>query len=909
MTSYPAAFYVNVFDGVAGTLEFNSTPGSHAYNPVDGGTISDGRTVTMSYGSGPGAVLSISSAYPGTVAAGWATTAVAEWTFDDNTNRLSLAVKGALPAMTTGVIPSGWVLREHSWEVEATGGSLVVPYSFSDANDVGDSNGIPLNQTPVYLVPYFGNYGTGAGVGDPIFSVVGGNVSADGVGDAWVTLTFPKPLNPNQTLAVMNISITSAAGGSALALPQSVVNGITVGQTLNSYNQITALVFRVPLSSVGLGVIKPGYSYNFPITITQSLTFLSGDSYGTSNVVIATGSTAIQIAAVTQGPTLSNAELSVVSGSGMRYASSYWNSDIFGGSVRLTYTATDPWGVNSNSTILMLKDAGAIPPYGYFYHKASTNAGATSGTFTTDFSIQADTQPSMGGGEGGSTPYVLKYATPVFAASTRTFTTSDSNPNGALTSSASVSAQNPLSAGSTVGYASINCCVTGDASQWATDTQGVYFFDYNGTVLTNQGSGGDYIVVAGLYGIKIKLPVPPAFVASVSVTFTHGTGSYTWTRSNGGDWNVLTPGGAGHGYPARSSTDFNEVNVRNQEDHLVLYFYLDPLSYSDCLSKSAPGYNVVSYTITDVLGNTSVQFARGFYVTSFDANWSTYDGGCVPYTAQIQMADGALRSAGEIKPGDVIATFNPLTGEIGPNPVLHVVPRGVQPCVQIKTDDGRSFVCSTTHRIAVAGEGYYEAADVQVGHTLVTYTSCPAVVSSVESVDAQEVVTFTIDDATSRNYFADGVLAHNKVINDCVPAGTPVAMADGTLARIEKVRPGDMVRAFDNSTLTHTERPVLETFITVAHTLYQVEVEGGECLEATATHVLMTGKGWMTIQALIDDEQRPKVFMEDGTYRSIRSITKTEVPEGVKVYLLEVAGDHTLFVNHFASHNVKNRTP
>lgn len=899
MTSYPAAFYVNVFDGVAGTLEFNVTPGSHAYNPVDGGTIGDGRTVTWSYQSGPGAVLSISEAYPGSVATKWASSGVGEWVFNESTNRLSLAVNGSLPAMSTGVIPSGWLLREHAWEVEATGGSTVVPYSFSDANDIGDSNGIPLNQTPVYLVPYFGNYGTGAGVGDPIFSVVGGSVSGSTIGDAWVTLTFPKPLNPNQTLDVMNISITSTAGGSAVALPQSVINGITVGQTTNAYNQITALVFRVPLSGAALGVIKPGYSYNFPITITQSLTFLNGNDYGTSNVVIATGAATIAVAAESTGPTLSVGTLDVISGQGLRYASSYLNSDIFLGKIRLTYTASDPWGVNSAGTRLtgVVASGDATGGHVYVNPQSATNSGAFSGTFTVDFDTRGQNIRTLGG-EGNPSTY---WQSPWVISNPQYFV-ANLNSNGALTSYGSVKVASPVSASSGWGYANL--------TDFTDQTKPGPLFCYNsdGNVIT--ATNGD--TYASVFSVGIKVPFPAAFVSSLSITINHGSTTTQATVSSGIsslavggsltlNWPNLTPWVTSNVPP--------ELIVSNNEEMLTLRFCFAPgdnvLSYSN-------EWNYISYTVTDRLGVSQLIGTEMFRISSADSEWALIEAGggsCVPYTARIQMADGSLKNAGAVQAGELVASYNSILQQIEHRPVKQVLLKGVQPCLRITLEDGRSFVCSEAHRLAVEAEGYYEAKSVLPGYHLVSYDANPAVVLSVEPTDPQEVLTFSIDDDVDHNYFADGVLAHNKAVYDCVPAGTPVTMADGTLTAIERVEPGDLVLAVDTMTGEHHAKPVVETFITVADALYTVNVADGHTLTATKTHVLLTGKGWMTIQALLDDPNPPKVRMDDGSFQVIESITKTDVPAGVKVYLLEVAGDHTLFVNHFASHNIKNMTP
>jgi len=313
---------------------------------------------------------------------------------------------------------------------------------------------------------------------------------------------------------------------------------------------------------------------------------------------------------------------------------------------------------------------------------------------------------------------------------------------------------------------------------------------------------------------------------------------------------------------------------------------------------------IMTALVTDI--NNSVRTYTATFYTSSVYTWiDDGGGGCVPYAAQILMADGSTQDAGLVTEGSLLMTRNAITGELEACAVAEVLPKGVQPCVKLTYTDGTSRECSTTHRVFVDTDtSYYEAKDLQVGMVLLAADG-PRTIASIEPATKQPVLTFSMAVETNRNYFADDMLAHNDKIYDCVVAGTPVSMADGTTKAIESLIPGESVLSFDEATMVFRPGRVYARFATTATRLFTVAMANGATVTCSPTHMFKTQDAWIRAEALFltDSDERPALLVEDGSMQAVERITVTDHPEGVKVYLVEIEHDHNLVAGGIACHN------
>lgn len=373
MTTYPAAFYVNVLDGVAGSLSFVSSTTGSVYEPAGPGYA---NIVTQDFADTPG-ILEItpdSPAVPGIPVgnsitsykgggASWQNYGGFVWSFD-GTHHLKLSYDGSsLPTMTAGVQPAGWRLRERGWQAESLPVSgLVTASSFYDADDPDLFSGtaLPENEYPVYLVPYFGGYSAANGLSCSITTP-----SYDSVyktcSDVTVTVTLPKPLNPNQQAGLMSFTLGTPVGiPGLLSLPVSATQ--TVTPVHNGSGQITGFSILIAFSAAAPDLIQPGASYGLALSVTQPLTYLSGSGLVTQAVSICYASCVVPVAQETAGPLVTSAVLDTATARNGQVLHTA-TMDYYDGPVQVTFTALDPAGVDVSGAVgalmLMFPGAGA----------------------------------------------------------------------------------------------------------------------------------------------------------------------------------------------------------------------------------------------------------------------------------------------------------------------------------------------------------------------------------------------------------------------------------------------------------------------------------------------------------------------------------------------------------------------
>jgi hypothetical protein len=161
-----------------------------------------------------------------------------------------------------------------------------------------------------------------------------------------------------------------------------------------------------------------------------------------------------------------------------------------------------------------------------------------------------------------------------------------------------------------------------------------------------------------------------------------------------------------------------------------------------------------------------------------------------------------------------------------------------------------------------------------------------------------------MDDLIIRYYegLMDLMLIMAKV---CFAAGTQVVVGtneDGSYItrNIEDLQPGDMVVSRDEHN-SHDDldlRPVLQVFRKVSDHLriLQIQARDGniETIRTTDPHLVwVEGRGWVQAGDLHIGDQ---VDQPDGSNATVISTAREAHPEGIRVYNIEVNGDHTYFV-------------
>jgi hypothetical protein len=618
-TIYPEAFYVNVLDGMPGSLSFvSNTATGPTYEPDTAMVNRVNNLFTANFSATP-AVLEVAPAAPNSSSltggsATWQTTSGSfSWTYDlistdPAYHKLILAFNGTLPSMV-GVAPAGWVLRERGWQVETVPVSGKVTASgFYDTDDPSGIDSIPFNRHPIFIVPFFGNYTTTNGL---TITPTNPTVTGQTVSNALVTVTLPKPLNPNQTLVGMTLLVASTAGSGVLAItdtPNTVLHGTSVSASTNSTGQITGFTLIIPFSSAaqglaggGSGQIIPGKSYNFTFTLEQTLTYLSGNAMVTGTVTICSGSCTIAVPDDSVGPNITEAVMTAATG-GVSYFSPYMGVTYFMGSVNVTVNATDPEGVNATAFPVTIPGVGVA-------------SGAVS----------------------GSNPWVNTFNLGVY-----------NNVLGAVSASY-VTVTNTDSAGAHSSTAYVTA--SGGSGE-------VAFCSLAAAALHTTGS----IVAGGPYPIVWTIPMPPGLITSFvlgawpdgygpwSGPGTYSTGIYTlpsldaagssWSAS-GGAVTVLNVGG--------NSTRITVTNGLN----IGFNFPADPVDGDGATVYATNDYGCKITTAVGVTALPILQCTSSYtYPTGGDR------GCCFLAGTPVAMADGSSKPIEIVEVGDEVVNYD-----------------------------------------------------------------------------------------------------------------------------------------------------------------------------------------------------------------------------------------------------------
>ena len=133
----------------------------------------------------------------------------------------------------------------------------------------------------------------------------------------------------------------------------------------------------------------------------------------------------------------------------------------------------------------------------------------------------------------------------------------------------------------------------------------------------------------------------------------------------------------------------------------------------------------------------------------------------------------------------------------------------------------------------------------------------------------------------------------------CIASGELVAMADGACKAIEDVRPGEMVWAVDESSLSVVARRVLALHDNGVRDLVEVRTTGGRVL-CTPHHRIFTASGWVEARDLIPGKMIAS--LRDGCL-SLEELASIKPWGSGPTWDLSVEADQNFFVDGIMVHN------
>jgi intein/homing endonuclease len=216
----------------------------------------------------------------------------------------------------------------------------------------------------------------------------------------------------------------------------------------------------------------------------------------------------------------------------------------------------------------------------------------------------------------------------------------------------------------------------------------------------------------------------------------------------------------------------------------------------------------------------------------------------------------------EVIPGDIVLTYNEKTKQLEWNAVSQVSRTVRKNLVEVETEIG-TIKLTEDHRVFTqrgwlpAGELTNE--DVLYTDEISSMHLKPVKVKHIRKIP-QKTSVYDLTIEGNSNFFAERILVHNcpYACIYCFPSGTKVLMVDGSEKVIERVRKGDRIISFNETTHEIENAEVTATMkrVITHDQLIGIELETGETLQMTAEHpVYIQGKGWVAAQDIQEEDE------------------------------------------------------
>ncbi|MDU7718996.1 MAG: polymorphic toxin-type HINT domain-containing protein, partial [Cutibacterium avidum] len=143
--------------------------------------------------------------------------------------------------------------------------------------------------------------------------------------------------------------------------------------------------------------------------------------------------------------------------------------------------------------------------------------------------------------------------------------------------------------------------------------------------------------------------------------------------------------------------------------------------------------------------------------------------GCFVAGTQVLMADGTSKNIEDVVAGDMVAAYNPETGQAEPGEVTDTYIHDQVATWQVATESG-TVTTTAVHPFYVDGKGWVEAQDLRAGDQLYDETGSLVTVVSIQATgEIATVYNVTVKDL--HNYYvaddSSWVLAHNGTATGC----------------------------------------------------------------------------------------------------------------------------------------------
>ena len=311
-----------------------------------------------------------------------------------------------------------------------------------------------------------------------------------------------------------------------------------------------------------------------------------------------------------------------------------------------------------------------------------------------------------------------------------------------------------------------------------------------------------------------------------------------------------------------------------------------------------------TYTKTYTSGFSDIIDANGYL--QIGASGGFIPEACFLKGTKIKMADGFFKPIEEVKIGDEVISYDESNGKLVRAEVEKVFYHSPDQMGDYYLIINQDLRLTPNHPLYINGK-WLPVQKAQIGDTLLDIEGNKILITSIEKI-FQKVPTYNLEAKGYHNYFAEGILAHNKSLAE----GTLVSMADGSFKPIEEVKMGDKVLSWDFNLKKAVPALVKSTWSDYEGNIYLIKTEKNE-IKATFVHPFWTKEvGWASIDpdetfknyGLKLEKLKVGYHLMDTNGKWIRINSILEKPGKEKTYNLNgIEGYHNYFAGGVLVHN------
>lgn len=300
---------------------------------------------------------------------------------------------------------------------------------------------------------------------------------------------------------------------------------------------------------------------------------------------------------------------------------------------------------------------------------------------------------------------------------------------------------------------------------------------------------------------------------------------------------------------------------------------------------------------------------------------------CLTGDTLISMADGTQKQIKDVVVGDKVLSYNTETHKLEITTVETLIHVKRTELVYITFADGSQIKITPDHPMfsergwivysPEKGQRAYPDIELQekgtqIGDMIFSLSLLfDKEIVNMEYVVCEEIDTYTFTTKDNHNYFAQGVLVHNKMcaLPCCVDGETEITMANGTTKKAKDVQIGDEVMSFNELTKTFEKTTIEATITPYRSRIIEITFEDGTILKITDDHPMLSTRGWICYDpefgqasyrslGISDEAVRigDEIVTENGT-KTIASINVIEFEESTLVYTFKLANGQAFIAN------------